>query len=251
MEDLIMKAKLLLLTAALLFSGRIFGTGEFHLTMKDRSEFYVFFDGEIYDPNGSTLRLYDVKPGIHSLDVYRFIRNAKGQTTRYAELLYSGSFRAESKTGIEAQITGDGRMITKSKWAIAPKPPKGKPGASKGNNGYHGNSGSNGHNSGYNSHKGYKAMTPGEFSALLSSIRSASFEQTRLTIAKDAIGHAWVTTDMVYKIMMLFSFEATKLEFAKWAYAYTSDKNLYYLVNRAFSFDASKTELARWISANG
>lgn len=242
-----MKTRLLLLAAALIFSGRLFGSGEFHLSMKDRSEFYVFFDGEIYDPNGPMLRLYDVKPGIHSLDVYRFIRNAKGQTTRYAELLYSGSFRAEVKTGTEVQITGDGRMITLRKWAIAPKPPKGKPEGSKGNNSYHGTSGS----SGYNGHYGAKVMTSYEFGSLIATIRGASFEQTKLTMAKDAIGRSLVTSDMVYQIMMLFSFEATKLEFAKWAYAYVSDPQLYYLVNRAFSFESSKTELSRWIAANG
>ncbi|HRZ42419.1 MAG TPA: DUF4476 domain-containing protein [Bacteroidales bacterium] len=246
-----MKTRLLLLAAALIFSGRLFGSGEFHLSMKDRSEFYVFFDGEIFDPNGSVLRLYDVIPGLHTVDVYRYIRNAKGYATKYAELVYRGTYRTEAKAGVEVVITPDGRLITKSRWALTPPPPKGHNGAGKGNNSYHGTGGKGSGSTGYNSHYGAKAMSTHEFGSLVATIRSASFEQTKLTIAKDAIARSLVTSDMVYQIMMLFSFEATKLEFAKWAYAYTTDPHLYYLVNRAFSFDSSKTELSRWISLNG
>jgi hypothetical protein len=43
--------------------------------------------------------------------------------------------------------------------------------------------------------------------------------------------------------MKLFSFEATKLEFAKYAYNKVSDKENYYLVNDAFQFESSIEEL--------
>ena len=86
---------------------------------------------------------------------------------------------------------------------------------------------------------------------MLRTISDASFEQTKLAIAKEAVGARNVTADQVYQIMMRFSFEATKLEFAKWAYLRTIDRHNYFLVHRAFSFDSSKQELSRYISSLG
>jgi hypothetical protein len=246
-----MKARSLLFALILLMAGHARGSSEFSLSMKDGSSFYVFFDGEIYEPTGSILSLFNLSSGLHTIDVYRFIRDPRGFNTKFAELVYRGSYRTDNDMRFETMVTIDGRLITTGKWTLAHKPGNGSHGGATGYNGHYGgvtgpgNSCSNGHGTGSN------AMSPYEFGNLMGTIRSASFEQTKLTIAKDAIVRNSITADRVYQIMMLFSFESTKLEFAKWAYRYTDDKNNYYLVNRAFSFDSSKTELSKWISVNG
>ena len=48
-------------------------------------------------------------------------------------------------------------------------------------------------------------------------------------------------------IMMAFDFEASKVEFAKFAYGHTYDVNNYYKVNDAFEFESSIDELNRSI----
>jgi hypothetical protein len=48
--------------------------------------------------------------------------------------------------------------------------------------------------------------------------------------------------------MLLFTFENNRLDFAKFAYAYTFDTGNYYLVNDAFTFETSIDELNAYIS---
>ncbi|HNQ83646.1 MAG TPA: DUF4476 domain-containing protein, partial [Bacteroidales bacterium] len=51
----------------------------------------------------------------------------------------------------------------------------------------------------------------------------------------------------VKEIMKLFSFEESRLEFAKYAYGYTYDLSNFYIVNDAFSFESSIDELNKYI----
>ena len=53
----------------------------------------------------------------------------------------------------------------------------------------------------------------------------------------------------VKEVMGLFSFEESKLEFAKFAYDRTTDKNNYYIVNDAFDFEASIEALDNYIKS--
>jgi hypothetical protein len=48
--------------------------------------------------------------------------------------------------------------------------------------------------------------------------------------------------------MMLFSFEGTRLDFAKFAYGRTYDIGNYYMVNDAFTFETSIDELNDYIN---
>lgn len=49
----------------------------------------------------------------------------------------------------------------------------------------------------------------------------------------------------------MFDFENTKLDFAKFAFSKTYDRDNYYKVNAVFDFDASKETLNRFIQNNG
>jgi len=48
----------------------------------------------------------------------------------------------------------------------------------------------------------------------------------------------------------LFAFEDSRLNFAKFAYAYTLDLGNFYKVNDAFTFETSVDELNRYIQGN-
>jgi hypothetical protein len=91
-------------------------------------------------------------------------------------------------------------------------------------------------------------MDFGSFNSAKESIKKASFEETKLSTAKTILGANCVSTDQVVAICKLFSYEASKLEFAKFAYGKTTDRNNYFKVGDVFSFDASKTELNEYIS---
>jgi hypothetical protein len=62
------------------------------------------------------------------------------------------------------------------------------------------------------------------------------------------IGTNCLLSSQVKEIILLFSFEETRLDFAKYAYGYTFDIGNYYQVNDAFKFESSIDELNTYIS---
>ena len=82
-----------------------------------------------------------------------------------------------------------------------------------------------------------------DFEEAKAALIAESYDNTRLTLAKQIVAHNPMTASQVTEICKLFSFESNRLEFAKYAYPYCKDKNKYYLVNIAFSYDATKREL--------
>lgn len=79
-------------------------------------------------------------------------------------------------------------------------------------------------------------------------VAAASFEETKLSTAKSILSSNCFSTDQVQDMCRLFGFEASKLEFAKFAYSRTTDPGNYFKVNNVFNFDASKAELNEYIS---
>lgn len=107
-------------------------------------------------------------------------------------------------------------------------------------------------NNGYNEPQGPApcryAMGSGNFSSAKQTIQNASFEETKLSTAKSILNSNCFSTDQVIQVCNLFGFEASKLDFAKYAYSRTTDPGNYFKVGNVFSFDASKTELNNYIS---
>ncbi|MCF8373738.1 MAG: DUF4476 domain-containing protein [Bacteroidales bacterium] len=90
-------------------------------------------------------------------------------------------------------------------------------------------------------------MDPGSFQSAKSSIQSKSFEDSKMTLAKQIIRSNCLSVAQVKEIMLLFSFEDTRLDFAKFAYRYTCDIGNYFMVNDAFTFESTIEELDEYI----
>jgi hypothetical protein len=86
-----------------------------------------------------------------------------------------------------------------------------------------------------------------EFALAINSLRNESFETGKINFAKSMTTSGPICVDQIIQVCNIFSFEASKLEYAKFAYQYCTDKNLYYLVNNVFQFQASKDELSKFI----
>ena len=69
-----------------------------------------------------------------------------------------------------------------------------------------------------------------------------------MTLAKQITKTHCLSADQVKQVMELFSFEASKLDFAKYAYDFCWEKNNYFQVNEAFDFESSISELDAYIS---
>ncbi len=89
-------------------------------------------------------------------------------------------------------------------------------------------------------------LQPQDVNALVGSVQARDFENTKLSVAKQAVGSATILADDVARIMRLFEFENSRLEFAKFAYARCCDQRNYFRVNDAFEFESSVTSLQRF-----
>ena len=88
------------------------------------------------------------------------------------------------------------------------------------------------------------------FSMMIQQISAQSFDDNRLQVAQQIVMSNRVTSAQVTDIARLFSFESTRLKFAKFAYAYVLDPNSYFMVNNAFSFSSSVDDLHRFITGS-
>ena len=86
-------------------------------------------------------------------------------------------------------------------------------------------------NSTNNGCDGAYAMSSSNFNSAKQTISKQSFEDTKLTTAKQILKTNCLTAAQIKEIMLLFSFEATRLELAKLANDRCVDKNNYFLLN--------------------
>jgi hypothetical protein len=93
-------------------------------------------------------------------------------------------------------------------------------------------------------------MSPQDFANVKSSISSKTFEDSKMTIAKQVVGSNCLLCSQVKEIMLLFTYEDTKLEFAKFAYKHTYDVGNYYQLNDAFTYELTIDELNEYINSS-
>lgn len=91
-------------------------------------------------------------------------------------------------------------------------------------------------------------MNESEFRNVYNSIASKDWDDTKLTIAKQVISSNCLTSNQVKQIMILFEWEDTRLDLAKWAYGHTFDIGNYYQLNDAFEWESSIEELNAYIN---
>lgn len=91
-------------------------------------------------------------------------------------------------------------------------------------------------------------MSRGDFESFKGSLSSKSFEDSKMTMAKQVLNNNCLTSAQVREVMGLFTFEQNKLDFAKYAYGRTYDIGNYYKVNDAFTFESSIDELNDYIN---
>jgi hypothetical protein len=118
-----------------------------------------------------------------------------------------------------------------------------------GNNWNNNNNNNNTPIPGYNGPYGCPAPTMDNtaFAQAKQSIAANNFDNTRLVVAKQVIRNNCMLASQVKEIVQLFSFESSRLDIAKFAYAYTCDKGRYFVVNSELKNSSSVQELANYI----
>lgn len=91
------------------------------------------------------------------------------------------------------------------------------------------------------------AISSNEFNDRMNAVKKESFDRDRLDKAKQVFEDEYLTTNQVIEVVKVYSFDDSKLDFAKWAYKHTLDKKNYYKVEDQFAFSASKSSLSDYV----
>lgn len=93
-------------------------------------------------------------------------------------------------------------------------------------------------------------MSSANFEAAKNTIKSKNFDESRLTIAKQIIGTNCLLCSQIKELMLLLTFEQSRLDLAKFAWHHVLDKGNYFQLNDAFTFESSISDLNKYIQTH-
>ncbi|TCJ18643.1 DUF4476 domain-containing protein [Flaviaesturariibacter flavus] len=229
--------------------------GRLTITFSGLTDLYVQIDNRYFSATDNLVCVDGIPAGKHTVKVFQ-PRNGSNVNGR---LLYQGQVMIRPDYHVDITFNRFGKAFFDEKryggmmysdydtWGNAACGTTG--GWSQGggwNNGNGGwNNGNGNGNTGWNG--AVQAMAASDFSALVAQLRAERFDNTKLTLAKDALAYNRVSAAQVKQLMQLFTFDSDRLEMAKAAYPRTVDKNNYFQVMDAFEFSNSKEQLSAWI----
>lgn len=255
-----MKRIFTLLAAAFVTITSFAAPNDGRITFNDNSRKQLWFevDGKRYTNNDNQLVISNLRPGTHNVVVYAqqrysdwrniFDRNGRKQ------IVYQSTIQVKQRQNTIISIDRSGRVQVvqekiknrdRDNWYDDDRFPNDNrlPNDRFPNNQYP--------NDRYPDDDRFdpsrSAMDVQSFEMLKRALSRESFEKSRLEIAKSSIDRNNFSTLQVRDLLLLFSFENSKLDLAKYAYGKVVDKNNFFQVYDVFSFSSSKEDLANYI----
>ena len=93
-----------------------------------------------------------------------------------------------------------------------------------------------------------RPMSANDFAAFYKRFKSEAFDDNKTELAKVALINIKLTSEQVKELIACYSFEDKGLDFAKWAFRITFDKENYYTLADQFKFQSNKQALLDFIS---
>ena len=193
----------------------------------------VVVDGRSYPlrSHDQTLEIRDLRQGYHTIKVYRTYGNYRNPSQNQ-RLLYEGRIYARNGYHTDIMINRFGRAYIDAQRLDGSY-----------DNDYP-------YSGGYDqTNDRYRIIDRAAFQQLKATLQAEKFDQTRASIARQAITTNYFESAQVKEMLQIFNFEDSKLELAKLFYEVTADKRNYMVVYDVFTFSSSKDELARFLSA--
>lgn len=251
--------KIYFLVFALLLGTTVFAdrprSGRLTIATYDNASIRVEIDGRRYNERDNTIRINNINAGNHTIQVYR--RTNGDVFSRGRErLIYSTNLFVKPEHQVDIYIDRSGRAEIRERNL-------GRRGRNDRNDRYDRNDRNNdwddrwddyekwedNRNGGRWDDRDYgRAVSYQSFQSMKQTLRRESFDNSRLTLAKQMMERNNFEAAQVKEMLELFSFESNRLELAKYAYRNTVDKRNYHVVYDMFSFSSSKEELSRYIS---
>lgn len=230
---------------------------ELEIKLWDNSSFHVVFDNYTF-AKSNRFGLDNIKPGVHQIQVLKLKPNKYGHGG-LKQVLYSGAIKIPKNAKMKAIVTPSRNLDIQIVRANNHYEHQADCGFSNGYNcschSYNDwNSNSCDDNWGFENNiqnYGPSAMNNIDFNNLYNMVENTSFDDSKLSIVKQALSYNYMNTEQVSLLLGLFSFESYKLKLAKHAYTKVIDPQNYYLVNNQFTFNSSINELNNYIIQYG
>ena len=240
-----MKKYFTLITLLFLSAATFANLNEARLSISSMSNtpIRVLIDGRQVQQSNREFRISNLNPGNHRIQIYR-INQKQGRgvfRNNRDEMIYNGNVNLRRGTHTDIVINRFGKVFTDEQridnryddtWS---------------DNDWNNDRNNDNWNRDNNNSWG-QPMNYERFQQLKQSIERESFDKNKMDLLRSILPNNRVTAQQVRELAYLISFENTRLELAKFAYRYTSDRGNYFVVNDVFNFGSSKTELTRYIS---
>ena len=209
----------------------------------------VLIDGRQVQQSNREFRISNLNPGNHRIQIYSINRNQRRGLfgNNREELIYNRTINIRRGTHTDIVINRFGKVFTDEqridnryddRWNDNDW------------NNDRNNDNWNRDNDNWNrdNNSWGQPMNYERFQQLKQSIERESFDKNKMDLLRSILPNNRVSAQQVRELASLISFENTRLELAKFAYRYTTDRGNYFVVNDVFNFGSSKTELTRYIS---
>ncbi|OQP55976.1 hypothetical protein A4H97_20530 [Niastella yeongjuensis] len=220
-------------------------------------------DGQLYADAGVNLNIQGLRPGAHQVVLYTSQKSG-GLASLRRFVLFNKAVAIKPQYYVDIIINRFGRVVTDEQslannqyqnnqviWRNpgsvnappplpgGPVPPPPPPPNNQSGNGWPPR---NNYNNG-----APRPMDDNTFNSFVETVRRESFDDSRMAIARAGIDQNLFTSNQAKALLSVFSFEASKLEIAKYMYGKTIDPKNYFVVYNVFTFSKSKEELAEYV----
>lgn len=203
--------------------------------------------------NDDDIIINNVRPGQHSIHVYRVRSNSKASNRGYgntASPVYSSTFTLRQGYDATLDIRSNGEVRFTEKRSNNNRDRRDRDDWDDRRNGGYNNGG---YNNGGNNNGGYRTpMANYQFSELYKEVKGKWFQAGKVTSVRDALANTatYFSTNQVMQLLQLISSESNRLELAKLSYRVVADPANFTQVYSLFSNQSYRNELDRYVRGN-
>lgn len=223
-----------------------------NLQMMQHGQFEVVIDELLFNQVGNVLEVPNLMPGTHRIFISELLmgRGYRGQNSTTKRIVYNGTVNIPFNSVVFAHLDFNRQLRINSIEPLVVIPPQRQPLNDPYRKDDYGRGKGQGKGNGYGKGNGQHlppVCSDASFHTLRGTLARTSFDRDKVIIASQFIRSNHVSSAQVLEIMRMLSFESSKLEFAKEAYAFCYDKQNYWMVNDGFSFNSSIRNLDLFI----
>ena len=259
--------KNIFLISALLVIGITCASAQSMLKVRlaDNSKLNVEVDGRYFNKTGTSVTVGDLPPGRHRFAIYTLVQDRRGRGRQ--ESVYSG--KVVTHGGYVTVFTYDPNTgETNVQELDINSYQQNMPPQANGSGGYDQRNTPqvNNNNNDYGNDNKYVnpsspvaspvpadaigTLTDDKINVLKTKVAAKKTDTEKMNVLKDDLKDEKITTDQVALIMDWFNFESTKVDFAKWAYANTVDKENFANLDSKLSYKNYEDDLNKFIQDN-